>query len=139
MSEQSKTNIVRKYQGKNPVIASAVKIDLETEGLSYTKWGGPQYGKQGDWLVCKLGDTYTIDVDSFDATYKKVGVGQYVKVAPVWAYEAMENGSVSTKEGDSQYSKGSYIVSNDPNFNDAYPIGGEKFLRMYEVCEGSAD
>jgi hypothetical protein len=39
-------------------VVIAVKIDLDTDGLTYQKWGGTQRAKRGDWLVNNEGGVY---------------------------------------------------------------------------------
>lgn len=109
----------------------AVRLDLETEGFAYTKWGGEQYCKAGDWLVSNGGDVYTIDADSFATTYEETSPGRYVKTAPVWAEQARAAGEITTKEGSTRYEKGDYLVSNEPDGHDAYAVSREKFESMY--------
>ena len=48
----------------------AVRLDLETDGFTYRKWGAEQRCKRGDWLVSNPddagnSDTYTVDADTF--------------------------------------------------------------------------
>src|SRR5690349_23456231 len=50
-----------------PVVA--IRLALDTNGLSYRKWGGRQRAKQGDWIVDNGGDIYTIDAAVFRRTY----------------------------------------------------------------------
>lgn len=110
----------------------AVQLDLETDGLTYKKWGSIQTGKRGDWLVHNHGDTYTVDRNSFARTYKQTGPGTYIKVTPVWAEVATEAGEVHTKEGVSHYQARDYLVYNEPQGGDAYAVSKEAFERMYE-------
>lgn len=126
-------NVRKKYKRKyfDPVVA--IRINLDTPGLIYEKWGGGQVGKQGDWLIQKGKEVYTIDSESFSKTYKKVSQGLYIKKAPVWSYRAAREGKIKTKEGHSQYKKGDWIVSNDSHFVDQYPLSDKKFRSLYEV------
>lgn len=110
----------------------AVQLDLETEGFTYEKWGGRQTCKRGDWLVNNSGDTYTVDRDTFERTYKATGTGTYVKVTPVWAKAANEAGEVHTKEGVTHYHAGDYLVSNEPEGRDSYAVAKDVFELMYE-------
>jgi hypothetical protein len=116
-----------------PVVA--VQLSVETDGLVYTKWGGQQRAKQGDWLVDNDGDVYTVEEDVFARTYRAVdrvkNPGAYVKTTPVWAVEATTPGSVKTKEGESRYESGDFIVSNDPDGADSYAIARDKFHALY--------
>jgi hypothetical protein len=120
-----------RYRKKASQYIVAVQLDLETDGLAYRKWGGPQRAKRGDWLVDNDGDVYTVEAVSFAKTYEKVAGGIYIKTAPVWAEIAKRAGSVKTKEGRSQYKRGDYIVSNTEKGDDAYCVSAEKFEEMY--------
>ena len=111
----------------------AVQLDLVTDGFSYRKWGAQQRCKRGDWLVDNGGDIYTVDGDVFADTYRRVDTGKYVKTTPIWAEVAVESGSVVTKEGQSSYQKGDYLVYNNEDGSDAYCVGAAKFESMYEL------
>ena len=115
----------------SPVVA--IRLDLDTDGLVYRKWGDTQCAKRGDWLVDNDGDVYTVDADSFDSTYRPMGSGPgtYIKTAPVWATKAEKAGSVTTKEGRTHYEAGDYIVSNSSDGSDQYAIVAAKFEKMY--------
>lgn len=114
-----------------PVVA--VKLDLETDGFTYVKWGGDQRCKRGDWLVLNGGETYTVDNDSFMRTYKATGIlGHFVKVTPVWAEVASVTGEMLTKEGTTKYGAGDYLVFNNEDRTDGYAMSKEKFESMYE-------
>ena len=115
----------------SPVVA--IRLDLETDGLVYRKWGDEQRAKRGDWLVDNDGDVYTVDAESFDRTYKRVGSGpgMYIKSTPVWATKAESAGSVLTKEGRSHYQAGDYVVSNSSDGSDQYAIAAAKFETLY--------
>lgn len=127
--------IHRRYRKKAGGVVVAVRLDLDTHGFTYTKWGAEQRCKHGDWLVDNDGDIYTVDAEVFERTYRKTGPGAYVKVSPVWAETASEAGSVSTNEGESRYNKGDYVVYNNEDGTDAYCISKEKFESMYEPDE----
>lgn len=114
----------------HPVIA--VQLDLDTEGFSYRKWGAEQRCKPGDWIVSNGGETYTIDKESFAATYEMVSPGLYRKTGLVYAEQAAGDGSVATREGVSAYKAGDYLVSNNPDGSDAYCVSAEIFEGMYE-------
>ncbi len=118
----------------HPVVA--VRLPLETEGLVYRKWGADQRGKPGDWLVDSDGDVYTVDADVFAHTYRQTGPGTFVKITPVWAEQAVGNGSVATKEGITHYQSGDYIVSNDSDGSDRYAVSAAKFESMYTPSPG---
>lgn len=110
---------------------TAVRLDLETQGFSYQKWGGWQVCKPGDWLVDNAGDVYTIDRDTFERTYEEVSPGVYTKTAVVWARRADSDGAIETKEGVTCYREGDYLVFNDPEGTDGYAVSAEKFESMY--------
>ncbi len=125
----------RKYiKGQNQAII-AVQLNLDTEGFEYRKWGGLQFCKRGDWLVNNNGESYTIDNEVFSKTYRRVRAGNYVKVTPVWAERATESGRVVTKEGESNYKPGDYLVSNNEDGTDTYCMSAVKFESMYELYE----
>ncbi len=125
----------RRYRKKADQFVVAVKLDLDTEGFTYRKWGGDQRCKPGDWLVDNQGDVYTVDDAVFAKTYRGLGPGTYVKTTPVWAEKATQPGSVATKEGRSHYGTGDYLVYNNEDGTDAYCIGAAKFESMYEPEE----
>lgn len=112
-----------------PVVA--IQIALETEGLTYRKWGGEQRARARDWLVDNMGDVYTVAADVFARTYRQTGLGTYVKSTPVWAERARSAGSVTTREGVTHYDAGDYIVSNRQDGSDRYAISADKFESMY--------
>ena len=114
---------------------AAVRLALETDGLVYRKWGGEQRAKPGDWIVDNDGDVYTVDAAVFERTYRRIGPGAYVKTTPVWAEQAQEAGSVSTKEGATAYQSGDYLVSNDADGSDEYAVEKEKFESLYELAD----
>jgi hypothetical protein len=124
-----------KYQKKVDQFVVAVKLDLQTEGFTYRKWGAEQKCKSGDWLVDNNGDVYTIDSEVFDRTYRNIGPGTYVKTTPIWAERATQAGSIETKEGRSHYEAGDYLVSNNEDGTDAYCISAGKFEAMYELAD----
>ena len=124
-----------KYVKRANQAVAAVQLSLETDGFSYRKWGGVQRCKAGDWLVDNDGDVYTVDRQVFARTYRKSGVGAYLKITPVWAEEASEDGSVRTKEGETQYRAGDYLVFNEEDGGDAYAMEAGKFKAMYGRAE----
>jgi hypothetical protein len=65
----------KRYRRKPGAEVTAVRLDLETEGFRYFKWGAWQQCQAGDWVVCNRGDTYTVTADSFAATYSGAPVG----------------------------------------------------------------
>lgn len=121
----------RKYLRKARQFVVAVRIDLDTPGLEYRKWGAKQRANRGDWLVDNDGEVYTVEARSFARTYKKVRQGIYAKITPVWARIAREAGSIETKEGRSHYRPGDFIVSNQSNGGDGYCMTPAKFKAMY--------
>ena len=123
----------RKYRKKHASIVTAVRLDLDTDGFSYHKWGHDQRCQRGDWIVNNEGDTYTVSHESFIETYQEVSPGAYRKVAPVWAQSATAPGSVATREGRTAYDAGDYLVSNREDGSDAYAVSREKFEAMYEL------
>lgn len=125
----------RRYRKKADQFVVAVRLDLDTQGFTYRKWGAEQRCKSGDWLVDNQGDIYTVDADVFAKTYRRVGPGKYVKTTPIWAEVAARPGSVETKEGTSHYDAGDYLVFNNEDGTDAYCISAAKFESMYEPDE----
>ena len=123
---------LRRYRKRTDRPVVAVRLDLDTDGFTYTKWGGPQRCKRGDWIVDNDGEIYTIDAEVFGRTYRQIALGQYVKTTQVWARVADESGWIKTKEGKSAYSAGDYLVYNDPDEEDGYCMTPEKFTAMYE-------
>lgn len=123
----------RRYRKKSGQTVIAVKLDLETDGLTYRKWGAEQKAKAGDWIVLNAGDTYTVDNDTFQATYRQVSPGNYVKSTPIWAEVASADGSVSTLEGESHYKAGDYVVCNKEDGTDTYCIAADVFEAAYEL------
>jgi hypothetical protein len=125
----------RRYRKKADQFIVAVQLDLDTDGFTYLKWGAEQRCKRGDWLVDNEGDIYTVDSEVFAKTYRNTGPGIYVKTTPVWAEIADRPGSVITKEGESHYQAGDYLVYNNEDGTDAYCISAAKFESMYEPDE----
>jgi len=126
---------LREYRRKKSALITAVRLDLDTEGFVYRKWGGTQRCKRGDWVVNNQGDVYTVDGETFDRTYRMVSPGVYVKNAPVWAQQAEESGTIQTKEGSTAYEAGDYLVFNDPDGKDGYAMPKEEFHSLYELPE----
>ena len=123
----------RRYVRRPDCPVVAIRLDLDTDGLVYRKWGDEQRAKRGDWLVDNDGDVYTVDAEVFDRTYSRVGSGPgtYVKSTPVWATRAEKAGSVATKEGRTHYEAGDYVVSNNSDGSDQYAIAAAKFETLY--------
>jgi hypothetical protein len=127
---------LRKYRRIEKTRVVAVRLDLETEGFTYEKWGGTQQCKAGDWVVLNAGETYTVDGETFARTYEQVSDGVYEKTAPVWAEQAGEAGRIGTREGSTGYEAGWFLVYNDPNRRDGYAMAEEKFRSLYEPADG---
>jgi len=121
----------RRYHKKADRFVIAVQLDLATDGVRYRKWGGEQRAKRRDWLVDNDGDIYTVDRNVFAKTYKRLRPGIYLKTTPVWAEVAAAPGTIRTKEGESRYRKGDYIVFNDRTGTDGYCMSAAKFRAMY--------
>lgn len=124
-----------KYRKKPSNYSTAVRLDLDTDGFTYSKWGATQTCKRGDWLVNNRGETYTVDAQSFAATYTEVSPGVYIKSTPVWAAIADKPGSLATLEGETHYQAGDYLVYNDEAGIDGYAVSRDKFEAMYEAVE----
>ncbi len=126
---------LHRYKKKSTVPIVAVKVDLDTDGFTYRKWGSQQTCKTGDWLVYNQGDTYTIDQETFSNTYKQISPGLYVKTNIVWAEVAGESGAIKTKEGETHYKPGDYLVYNNENRKDGYAMESATFKSLYELIE----
>lgn len=125
----------RRYRKKKDQFVVAVQLKLDTEGFTYRKWGGRQQCKPDDWLVDNQGDVYTVDREVFARTYRRLRPGMYIKATPVWAEQATEPGVVATKEGESHYEEGDYLVFNNEDGTDGYCMSVEKFESVYEPDE----
>ena len=125
----------RKYVKKPTAFVTAVRLNLETDGFSYSKWGARQRCKRGDWIVDNDGEVYTVDAAVFAHTYRLLDKGAFVKTTPIWAERATSRGVIKTKEGISHYEAGDYLVSNQEDGSDAYCVHAEKFEAMYEPPE----
>jgi hypothetical protein len=123
---------LQEYRRKERTRVTAVRLDFDTEGFTYQKWGGTQRCKKGDWIVNNNSDAYTIDAETFERTYRMVSPGLYEKIGSVWAELASEAGAIQTKEGSTAYSKGDYLVFNDPDQKDGYAMSSAKFHELYE-------
>ena len=124
-----------KYRRRQSTTVVAVRLDLDTTGFTYQKWGGRQRCKRGDWIVSNAGDTYTVDAATFERTYRGVSPGVYEKTGLVWARAASEPGVVRTKEGSTEYAAGDFLVFNDPDGQDGYAMSAETFESLYEPAE----
>jgi hypothetical protein len=125
----------RKYRKKQNHYVVAIRLNLETDGFTYRKWGDVQTCKQGDWLVDNDGDVYTVNAEVFARTYRNLSPGIFIKSTPVWAEVALVAGRMVTNEGTSQYDRGDYIVFNNEDGSDAYCMSAKKFESMYEPDE----
>jgi hypothetical protein len=125
----------RKYVKRAGQTVVAVQLALDTTGFTYHKWGGLQTCKAGDWIVSNGNDVYTVEEETFRRTYRKIAAGSYVKTTPVWAEVAKEAGRLRTKEGETHYLAGDYLVFNEEDGGDAYAMAAEKFEAMYERAE----
>jgi len=134
-SFEERSSALQKYRSKKQTAVTAVRLELETEGFVYQKWGGSQRCKRGDWLVNNQGDVYTVDGETFDRTYRMVSPGVYEKTAPVWAEKTNEAGSIQTQEGATAYEAGDYLVFNDSAGKDGYAMKGDIFHSLYEPLE----
>lgn len=125
----------RKYRRRSQTPVVAVRLDLDTEGFDYEKWGGTQHCKAGDWVVRNGSDTYTVDAESFARTYRELSLGLYEKHTAVWAERADSAGSIQTKEGTTDYAAGDVLVYNAEDGSDGYAMSGGKFDALYEPDE----
>ena len=126
---------LHRYKKKATAFVIAVKVDLDTDGFTYRKWGSLQTCKSGDWLVYNQGDTYTIDQETFSNTYEQISPGLFVKTNIVWAEVTEESGAIETKEGETHYKPGDYLVYNNENRKDGYAIDSATFKSLYELIE----
>lgn len=124
----------KRYKKRIDQTVTAVRVALDTDGFTYRKWGGVQTCKAGDWLVDNRGDTYTIDADTFATTYREVSPGVYVKHSEVWVEVAVRAGVIRTKEGETHYRAGDYLVYNQGRGEDGYAVSKEVFETQYEPC-----
>lgn len=125
----------KRYRRRTATAVVAIQLSLDMDGISYQKWGGRQHAKRNDWLVNNAGDVYTVDQQTFARTYRAISEGLFEKVSDVWASEAREAGAVATKEGQTAYEAGDYLVSNDPAGIDTYAISSERFHKLYEAAD----
>lgn len=124
-----------RYKKRPTSLITAVRLDLDTAGFSYHKWGGTQTCKPGDWLVDNDGDIYTVDDETFARTYRPVTPGRFAKTAVVWAEIADRDGVVTTKEGDTHYRRGDRLVYNAADRQDGYAMNADTFDELYEPAE----
>ncbi len=127
--------MLKRYRKKPSATITAIRLDLDTPGFTYEKWGATQHCKPGDWLVNNNGDIYTIDAESFANTYTEIGPGVYYKSSTVYAEPADHPGEIRTREGVTRYQAGDYLVFNAPDREDGYAVSKEKFEAMYEPAQ----
>jgi hypothetical protein len=123
---------LREYKRRSNTTVFAIRLDVDTDGFDYYKWGDKQRCKRGDWIVSNDGDTYTVDADVFASTYERIGPAEFRKKGTVWAEQASQAGSIQTKEGRTHYEAGDYVVYNDRELTDGYAVASVKFEEMYE-------
>lgn len=126
---------MQQYRRKQRTSIAAIRLEVDTDGFTYRKWGGIQHCKRGDWIVSNQGDVYTIDAETFERTYRMVSLGVYEKIVPVWAEVASCSGTIRTKEGSTAYDAGDYLVFNDPDRKDGYAMKPSTFRDLYELGE----
>jgi hypothetical protein len=109
---------------------------LRPQALSRRRWPKESSSQSQrtarDWLVENDGNTYTVAADSFVTTYQQISPGRYIKIAPVWAEIATHDGAIKTREGESYYGVGDYLVYNRENRKDGYTMAADVFEKMYE-------
>ena len=120
------------YRRRPETAVTAVRLDLDTDGITYRKWGAVQRSKPGDWLVDNDGDVYTVDADVFARTYREIAPGRFEKQGLVWAERADSPGAIATKEGSTEYAAGDMLVFNDEAGEDGWAMSAERFARLYE-------
>lgn len=126
---------VRYYKRRMNTTVTAVQIDLDTEGLTYTKWGGQQRCHRGDWLINSDTDCYTVSDKSFQRTYRQQSPGRYIKHSLVRATKALDSGKLTTQEGETAYSVGDYLINNSDDVSDSYAISEHTFHDLYELVD----
>ena len=124
---------MQKYRKKGGQFVVAVRLNLDTAGFTYQKWGGTQRCKAGDWVVDNDGEVYTIDADEFEKSYSRTGAGTFAKDAAVWAERANTGGRLETISGEQSYCSGVYLVSNSEDRANVYSIEQRTFEKMYEL------
>jgi hypothetical protein len=131
---------LKRYKRKDNTPIVAVQMALKFTELVYELWDGVQRAKPGDWLVfspsVSHNPTYTIDGDSFAATYEPVeGVHGHYRKQAVWAKQATRDGAIPTKEGETAYRAGHYLCFNNADGTDGYATSPETFEKLYELAE----
>lgn len=126
---------LRRYRKRPDQAVTAIRLALETGGLRYRKWGAAQHAQPGDWLVDNGGDIYTVAADVFARTYREISPGRFIKTTPVWARRAEQAGTINTREGESHFASGDYLVFNQADESDGYCMPAAQFHAMYEPDE----
>lgn len=126
----------RQYIKRATTPVVAIRLDLDTAGFTYEKWGSTQTCKRGDWIVRNehggIVDVYSVDDAVFRKTYKQQSPGLFQKVTPVWAEKSKSAGAIQTKEGLTHYKPGDYLVYNNEDGTDGYAMTAASFEAMYE-------
>jgi hypothetical protein len=130
---------LRKYRRRDNTPVAAVQLALDTDGFSYRKWGAEQRCKPGDWLVESGDEIYTVDSRTFARTYRRVGLGVYEKVAPVWARRAESAGVIATLEGPTHHAAGDYLVYQERAARAGWAIDAQRFAELYEPADSARD
>ncbi|MCW8907664.1 MAG: hypothetical protein OQL28_10465 [Sedimenticola sp.] len=128
---------LQRYVRRPDRAVTALRLRLETDGLRYRKWGAEQLCRPGDWLVDSGGDVYSVAADVFERTYREVSPGRYIKTTPVWACQATSEGALETREGESHYRAGDFLVFNNADQSDGYCMSRERFLSLYQPDSGA--
>jgi len=126
---------LKRYRRKPSTPVIAVQLDLDTAGFDYEKWGSTQRCKPGDYVVKNGADTYTVDRETFERTYRALSPGLYTKTGRVFAERATSDGSIATKEGATRYAAGDMLVYNAEGRQDGYAMSAEQFDTLYEPDE----
>ena len=112
-----------------PVVA--IQIDFDNVTLTYHKWGNDQKAVSGDWLVNTYGDVLTVNREIFARSYQAIGHGQFLQTGHVWGKQAVEPGTLQTKNGKINYQAGDYLVFNDPEGNHGIVMKANVFPEFY--------
>ena len=124
-----------KYRRRVEVTVVAVRLDLDTDGFTYRKWGAEQLCRAGDWLVNNAGTTYTVGATAFADAYREVSPGVFAKEDPVWVERAATSGTMPTKDGMVDFAPGDMLVFVDPDRIEGLPMSAEQFDEQYEPAE----
>lgn len=126
---------LKRYRRRDDAIVAAVRIDLDTDGFTYRKWGGEQVVRPSDWLVDNGREVYPVDAGTFAETYAPIAPGQYRKTARVWARQAEAEGRVASTSGWTRYAAGDMVVFASAAQNDGWAVPCEDFLALYRPDE----